>query len=226
MKLIKKIGSWIVKYLVGLIIFVVLYLIIAFILSRITVDAEPKKSDDVAIYIKTNGVHTDIVMPVKTKMHDWSEMMDYNHTASRETNFQYIAIGWGDKGFYLDTPQWSELKFSTAFNAVFGLSTSAIHSNYYNKMVENESCKKIMISDNQYKRLIQFINTNIEKDKNGKVIHIITDAIHGKTDAFYEANGSYSLLYTCNSWANECLKKCGQKACLWTAFEKGIFLKY
>ncbi|HXU27639.1 MAG TPA: DUF2459 domain-containing protein, partial [Bacteroidia bacterium] len=48
----------------------------------------------------------------------------------------------------------------------------------------------------------------------------------GDNDSFYEAVGVYGLFYTCNTWANNGLKYCGQKACLWTPFEKGIFYQY
>ena len=66
-------------------------------------------------------------------------------------------MGWGDKGFYLDTPSWADLKFSTAFKAVFGINTAAIHATYYKELKENELCKKIEISKEQYKDLVAYI---------------------------------------------------------------------
>ena len=59
-----------------------------------------------------------------------------------------------------------------------------------------------------------------------EAMYINTDAVYGKNDAFYEANGSYSLFHTCNTWANNGLKACGQKACFWTPFDSGIFYHY
>lgn len=78
----------------------------------------------------------------------------------------------------------------------------------------------------QYQLLITYIDHSFQKDANGHYINNVTKAVYGKNDAFYEANGSYSLLFTCNTWANEGLKSCGQKSCLCTPFDKGIFLKY
>ena len=93
-------------------------------------------------------------------------------------------------------------------------------------MKENESCKKIMISTDQYAKLIDFITASFQKDSQGNFINIKTTANYGKNDAFYEANGSYSMIHTCNTWANNALKSCDQKACFWTPFDTGIFLKY
>ena len=45
-------------------------------------------------------------------------------------------------------------------------------------------------------------------------------------NSFYEAKGSYSFFYTCNTWANNGLKAMGQKAALWTPSDFGIFQHY
>jgi len=226
MRVFKKILKFLLKTLLGIVVFLLLYLGTAFLLSRITVDEEPNTPNEVAVYIITNGVHTDIVMPVRSQRIDWSEEIKYSHTISADSTYQYIAMGWGDKGFYLETPTWADLKVSTALKAASGFNTTAMHTTYYRQMVEGEDCRKIVISKEQYDRLVTFISASFQKDGEGHFIPIITDANYGKSDAFYEAKGRYSMLTTCNSWANSSLKASGQRACLWTAFDTGIFLKY
>lgn len=222
----KKYLKFILYPILTFIAIIALYLLSAFCLSRITVDAESNSSQDVAIYIITNGIHTDIVVPVKNSQIDWIKELKYSNTVLRDTSVKYLAMGWGDKEFYLETPEWTDLKFRVAFNAAFGLGNTAIHATFHKKMTESESCKKIIISKAQYARLIQYIDGSFQKSAGGHVIHIKTGANYGNSDAFYEANGSLSMLHTCNTWANNGLKKSGQKACLWTAFDTGIFLKY
>jgi len=218
------------KYTAGsigtFILLIGVYLLAAFVLSRISVDKEAGSEQDLAIYIKTNGVHTDIVMPVKTTLIDWSQHLPPANTTGKDSTAPYIAMGWGDKGFYLETPTWADLKWQTAFKAAFGLSSSAIHATYYQRMQEGADCKKIEISKEQYQRLITFIRSSLRLDTAGHMLYIPCNAQYGNDDAFYEANGSYSLFYTCNTWANTALKSCGQKACLWTPFDKGIFYQY
>jgi uncharacterized protein (TIGR02117 family) len=223
---LKKIFKLIGYTIIGFITIVLIYLAGAFILSRISTSKEITNSADINIYIITNGVHTDIVVPLKTEYYDWSKEIKFSHTKLSDTNVNYLAMGWGDKGFYLETPTWGDLKFSVAFNAVFGLGSTAIHATFYKDMQENTSCKKISISAEQYKRLIQYISNSFQKNNDGHFMNINTKANYGNMDAFYEANGSYSAFKTCNTWANNGLKACGQKACLWTAFDTGIFLKY
>jgi len=153
-RFIKRLTRYTLYFILGFIGFVLLYLASAYCLSRIATGKERNTSSDVAIYIKTNGVHTDIVVPVKTPQLDWSREIAFSNTPLTDTTkIKYLAMGWGDKGFYLNTPTWSDLKFSTAFKAAFALSTTAIHATFYDTLTEDSACKKIMISNAQYGRL-------------------------------------------------------------------------
>lgn len=218
---------WVVlKVFIGIFLFIGLYIIAALTIQHIPVAAEAGDNADVTIYIKTNGVHTDIVVPVRTSQQDWSQEVKYANTALRDTTYPFLAFGWGDKGFYLQTPTWADLKFSVAFKATTGLSTTAMHTTFYKELHEGATCKKIQISNQQYERLIHYIKESFRTDTAGHFMHIDTKANYGNADAFYEAKGHYCLFYTCNTWANQALKYCGQKCCLWTVLDKGIFAMY
>jgi uncharacterized protein (TIGR02117 family) len=223
--MIKKCILFLLKGIAGFIAFVIIYLGLEYCLSTITITAEKNTKKEIDIYICTNGMHTDIVMPTKNEVIDWSKLILFANTKSADSTYKYIAMGWGDKGFYLETPQWSDLKISTACKAAFGLSTTAIHATYYSNMMQSEHCKQIRISKDQYKRLVDYVSASFTT-KNNQYCLIPTNANYGNTDAFYEAKGSYSLATTCNTWANNALKYCGQTCCKWTAFDKGIFKKY
>nr|WP_315152678.1 TIGR02117 family protein [uncultured Flavobacterium sp.] len=206
--------------------FIFLYIIAVISLPKITINQEPDTKPEVEVYILTNGVHTDIVVPIKNEQIDWSKQVKFENTKIADSTYKYLSMGWGDKGFYLETPEWSDLKASVALKAATGLSTSAIHATYYKKMTEGDDCKKMIISKEQYGRLIKYIDESFQKDASSNFLNIKTDANYGKTDAFYEAKGSYSLFHTCNTWANSALKASGQKCCFWTATDSGIFSKY
>jgi len=222
MKIIKKLLKYTAIFLLSLII----YLLIVTLLSFVSVNEDvTENQDEIPIYILTNGVHTDIVLPIKNEHHDWSTQLKFEHTNSKDTTYQYVALGWGDKGFYLETPTWADLKASTAIKAASGMSTSAMHVTFYKNLKENQSCKKIQVSPENYKKLITFIKESFQI-KSREFLKIETDAVYGKHDVFYEANGSYSLFYTCNSWANQALKAANQKAALCTISDSGIFRHY
>lgn len=227
-KSILKAFKYLGLFLAGFIVFVLIYLLAAFTIPKIKVDAEVVNNPSIEMYILSNGVHTDMVLPVKTAHVKWNEVFPYANTNGKDTTPDYIGIGWGDKGFYLNTPTWADLTFETAFKAVFGLSTTAVHATYHFKkeLVLGENCKKLMLTTEQYNRLIQYIKSSLTLNANGSSQWIETNANYGNFDAFYEANGNYSMFHTCNTWSNNALKSCGQKACIWTPFQSGIFYHY
>ncbi len=222
----KRAFKLLLKTLLSILVFIGLYFLSAYTLSRISVDKEQTTNANISIYILSNGVHTDIVVPAKNDLCNWHELVKPEHTISQDSTASLLAFGWGDKVFYLETPTWDDLTFSTAFKAAFGLSSSAIHATYYKRLKESDHCKELKITKEQYVKLINYIKQSFLLNEAQGSIHISTNAVYGNHDAFYEAMGSYNLFKTCNTWTNSALKSCGQKACLWTPFESGIFYQY
>ena len=211
---------------VGLSGVVAVYLSSAFVLSRLTVEkTQPNAARDVPVFLHSNGVHTDIVVPIKTAQMDWSQQLPFRNIPSGDTTMRYIAFGWGDKGFYLDTPTWADLKFSTAFVAAFWLGSSAMHTTYLHGLESGPATVPLYLSRDEYARLIAYIQQSFRYDTAGRAQHIKGHS-YGRDDAFYEARRVYSILYTCNTWTNNALKACGQKACLWTPSDRGILHQY
>lgn len=215
------------KLLLSLFSVVLLYLFLGYFLPIIPVQAVATPEQKVVKgFIKTNGMHTDIVVPVKSDYVDWSEKFPFENTLSKRTDYKFVGIGWGDKEFYLDTPTWADLKFSTAVKAAFWMSDAAVHTTFYDEMKVNDSVKSFTMTERQYERLIKYVDESMDKDREGNYINIPTNAVYGKDDAFYEAKGAYSFLFTCNTWTNKGLKVAGQKAALWTPTDFGIFRHY
>ena len=226
MKVLKKgfkVTGWIILGVLG---FLFLYVVSVVLISKIPVNSDvSQENKSITIFILSNGVHTDIVVPIKNNTKDWSTDIHFEQTKSKDSLVNYLAFGWGDKGFYLNTPEWSDLKASTALKAASGWSTSAMHTTFYKNLRESEHCKKIKVSEEEYQKLVVFIVDSFQLDSNYKT-QWIPGHSYGNRDAFYEAKGSYNLFYTCNTWANNALKSAKQKASLWTVYDKGIFYHY
>lgn len=206
-----------------------LYVSAVIFIPFIPVNAHHKLSpdDSITVYIRSNGVHTDVVVPVKNNVMDWSTLIHYKDTDSRDSSFSFVGIGWGDKGFYLHTPEWKDLKFNTAFNALFHLSATAIHATFYSCVDTGAQCFPVKLSATEYESLVQYIRTGFRFNTSGNSISIPSkNDGYGSNDAFYEARGAYDLFHTCNTWTNNALKSCNQKACWWTVLDKAIFYQH
>ncbi|HIP31381.1 MAG TPA: TIGR02117 family protein [Crocinitomicaceae bacterium] len=180
---------------------------------------ELKKDGELYIYVQSNGVHTDVCLPVENTDFNWTEFLevsDYREVG--DTSF--ISIGWGDKGFFLDTPTWAELKISTALNAALLPSSTAMHVAYSSEPIITKSRKKVFLNSKEYAKPIDFAKSSFQL-KNDEADLIIGKG-YSDSDNFYEANNSYHLFRTCNSWTNDALKAANIKTGIWALFPEGI----
>jgi hypothetical protein len=116
---------------------VVFWLGAAFALPYLKVNSDRKPvKDGIEIFVKSNGVHTDFVLPSENKIMSWKALFPARTFEKVDSSSQWLAFGWGDKGFFLDTPTWAELKFSTAFKAAFWLGSSAMHLTYQKNILK------------------------------------------------------------------------------------------
>lgn len=223
----KKIRRILLRTLLFVAGFFLLYLLAAVTLPYIAVNRDMPKSgeDGYEIYILSNGVHTDLVLPLRTAEKDWTGFVSFANTKSKDTVMKYVGFGWGDKGFYLETPTWADLKASTALKAMFFMSSSAMHVTFHKELEQGEQCKKVWLSKENYRLLVAFIDHSFQKNKDGAYLYIPQHS-YGENDGFYEAIRTYNLFYTCNTWANDGLKSAKLKACLWTPTDKGILFHY
>ncbi|GAL82748.1 hypothetical protein JCM19274_393 [Algibacter lectus] len=70
----------------------------ALILSSITVDRKvSNENSEKLIYLNTNGVHLDIVIPIEYVDRLVLSGIKYSQ------NETYLSFGWGDENFYINT---------------------------------------------------------------------------------------------------------------------------
>ena len=222
----KKVLRYTGRILVILLLLPFLYILVAVIGSLIPVNTNHDvEKPDVQIFLRTNGVHTSIITPVKNNITDWREIVNSDYTISERENFHYISFGWGDMKFYKSTPQWSDLTPKTTFQALFLKTPSALHIEFHELIVEDENIISVQVNSEQYQKITNYIRNSFKYDENSNA-QPIADLHYNNNDVFYRARRHLNLFYTCNTWVNNALKKSGLRACLWTPFDEGIFYQY
>ncbi|MBL4705630.1 MAG: TIGR02117 family protein [Flavobacteriales bacterium] len=209
-------------YFVELVIaYLILYQSYMILMMAIPINSGEVQCTGIEAFVISNGVHTDICIP-KDLAFEWLSFIEPADYRRSHEEIQYISFGWGDKGFYLDTPKWSDLKISTAFEAMVLNSPTIMHLSVHTSKPEVSSrIKSISICSKKAMLLKDFIVGSFQTDNNGMPI-IISGAGYGSSDNFYEANGAYNMFETCNSWTNKALKTAGIRTSLDAFFESGI----
>jgi len=208
----------------GVTLLVVAYLVAALVLGLLPVNADYRPPErGVEIFIRSNGVHTDFILPVRTPAKSWPSFAPLVDDPAMSASAQFVGFGWGDRELFLNTPSWADLTFETAFHAVFLPSATAMHVSYWQFAPdESETSKRLLLTRAQHDALVEYITSSFVVDERGKPKHIAGSG-YGDKDTFYEANGSYHLFFTCNEWTNQGLKRIGVRAARWSPFDTAIF---
>ncbi len=128
-----------------------------------------------------------------------------------------MALGWGERAFYLETPTWQQARAGTALKAASGLGGAALHAAFLaDAPLAGEGRAALRVSPAEYQALARGIRAFFRLDGKGRVLPVAH--AYGPGDAFYEAHGRYSVLTTCNTWANDRLRQAGLPAVAWTPF--------
>ncbi|ULC59151.1 DUF2459 domain-containing protein [Flaviramulus sp. BrNp1-15] len=175
----------ILKLLLGILVFPVVYLLVSLLLTSITVNENNVNlSKNKMVYLNTNGVHLDIIIPV-------SEIDDRLIKGLKMKGEKYLSFGWGDENFYLNTPTWNDLTFKNAFSALFLNSSTLIHlTKYSNKKSE---WTIVHVNEKQLSKLNEYILNSFELNINGDKI-ILENVGYSFNDAFYKAKGKLFML--------------------------------
>ena len=199
----------------------VLYALAALVLGLVPRNpgfVEP--ADGVEIHVRTNGVHADLVLPTRWDGIDWSAEFPVRDMSRLVAPASWIAFGWGDRGFMLTTPTWADLRPGTAIIALSGLGRGAMHVEYVDSPGAYDA-RHVRLSAEQYRRLAAFIRDSFVRDAGGAVRRIDAPGYFG-TDAFYEAQPTYTFWYTCNEWTRRALAAAGVTTAWWAPFDIAV----
>ncbi len=216
-------GKWVGRALSAILALPALYLAAALIGSLVPVNrswSEP--AEGTTIYLADNGIHTDIIMPVRAQGLDWAALVPVSDFTGADPSAQWIAFGAGEERVYLDTPTWWDLTPRTIWSALAG-GHRVLHVEYVPG--PDYATRQIRLRPEEYRRLWQAIRAEFALDGSGRPVKIDHPG-YGPADAFYRSDGKESLFHTCNSWVAERLRLAGVKTSLWPPFVSGVMWRY
>ncbi|MEG8020388.1 TIGR02117 family protein [Sphingomonas aerolata] len=157
-------------------------------------------------------MHTGIIVPKVAAGVDWrgfarpGDLRDPRYAAS-----DHLAIGWGEKAFFLETPTWADVKLRTVVASATGSDAVLLHVEHLAAPVAGGDVRAVMLSEGEYRRLAGYIAATIRPG--GRAY-----PGYAGYDAFYDARGHYSGVATCNAWTGDALRFAGVRVGWWTPF--------
>ncbi len=205
------------RLLLGFTVLYGLFLLAGFLPARGSY--QPPPDDYVTIFVRSNDIHTDIVLPVHDERSnfDWRQVFPPSDVKDkRAAQAEYIAIGWGDRGFFINTRTWDDLQLSTVAHAALWPSETVLHADYMFTAKPSPWMHELRISRQQHLKLIRYIESYLPlRNADGSAIPA-SEVTYGNTDRFYQSAGRYHLFSTCNQWTGAGLRTAEQPCGIWT----------
>lgn len=166
----------------------------------------------VRVYIESNGIHVGLVVPKVAAGVDWRDWAPGADLADpRYGGYDHLAIGWGEKAFYLETATWADLKLRTLLAAARGSDATLMHVEHVPAPRVGGGVRSVLLRPAEYRRLAAYLRAGVAPRRTRY-------RGYDANDVFYAARGHYSAARTCNAWAGDALRQAGVRVGRWTPF--------
>jgi uncharacterized protein (TIGR02117 family) len=167
-------------------------------------------SAGVTVFVEAGAIHTGLVLPKVAAGVDWRGLARPGDIADpRYAGYDHVAIGWGERGFFLGTPTWLKARPGPIVRALTGSDATLMHVEHVPAPAPGRDERPVTLTPAEYRRLAAFIAASFRPG--GRRWRG-----YGPNDAFYDARGRYDAIRTCNSWTGEALRYAGVRMGAWT----------
>jgi uncharacterized protein (TIGR02117 family) len=174
----------------------------------------------VEILVITNPIHTDIAIPATGETLQAFNFLGEGGLPLDAPGLRWLVFGWGGRAFYLETPTWAELKLVPALKALT-IDRSVLHAELAGEIDRSlPNVKTLRVSETEFSKLLQAILDSFSAGEPAA----IAAAGYGPNDRFYEANGYFNVLFSCNTWAAKVLRAGGVQTGLWNPLPQSLEL--
>jgi uncharacterized protein (TIGR02117 family) len=215
---IARLIRWLGWIAAALVLAVALYLLAAWIGSSLPRNAASRQpeSGGVLIAVETNGVHTALVLPLVTPLKDWRRDFPLTDVARPDLPYTHVSISWGEREVFLDTPTWWDLSPKLVLKILTRGGEGLQHVAFYVRPATSETLRPIRLTQQQYARLV----ASIEGDLPARPF--VKHPGYGRFDVFYDAEGRYTPVNTCNQWTGNRLADAGVRIGRWTPLDSSV----
>lgn len=216
-------SSWPRRLLLAVLLIPGLYLAAALIGAVVPLNRSWTEADrGTTVYLRSNGVHVDIVMPAEAQGLDWRPLFPARDFADPPADARWFGFGAGERRVYLDTPGWADLTPRTAWAALAG-GERVLHVDRTED--PGEDLVAIRLRPEEYRRLWTAVRAQLALSDRGRPQRLAHRG-YGSDNAFYRTHGRANAVNTCNQWVADQLRIAGVKVSLWAPFPLGLRWRY
>ena len=174
------------------------------------------------VLLLAGAIHTDLALPADPDVLAAYGFLEGAGLPVRDPAVRWLAVGWGGREFYIHTPTWDRLQ---AWPLLRGLTLdqAAMHVQLAGEMeMPHASVLALDLAPEQFAKVLAASLAGFRRGEDGAP-ELIEGAAYNAFDAFYEANGQFTALMGCNTWAGAALRAGGVRTGWWNPLPQSLF---
>ena len=164
-------------------------------------------------------IHYDLLLPMTPEMRDHFGFAQAAGVPLDNPNIEWLILGWGARKFYTSTAELSDIATAAVWQGVVG-DASVLHLDVAGNLRGVDAIEFLPVSTAQMAALLAEIDRNFTRDQAGQPIAL--SERFSDHDAFFVAEDSFNIFYTCNAWIGHTLRAAGVPFGIWTPTPQSV----
>ncbi len=183
----------------------------------------PPPGEGRVVLLAANPIHTDLLLPATPELLARFRFLERDGLPLDDPRVGAIAVGWGGRAFYTQTPEWRDLSLDAVWRS-FTYDRSVLHLSLAPQLAGTEpGLRPVRLSEPAYEALVRFVEASFEPDPAAGGPQLLPGFSYSPYDRFYEARGGFNLLFGCNTWTAAALRQAGIPTSLWSPLPPLLF---
>lgn len=165
-------------------------------------------------------IHYDFLLPANDRLRQSFAFAEAQGVPVLNPAVRWLVVGWGSRAFYTATGTYADLRLATVLTAATG-DSATLHLDVAGDVSSIPDILYIDVNETQLAALEAAILASLTRDDQGRPVPLPVPPF-GATDAFYAAEGHFSILTTCNVWIGQMLRQAGVSFGIWTPLPQSV----
>lgn len=177
----------------------------------------------VTVWLVRGPIHYDLLLPLTPEVRERFAFAALGGVAVDAPGAAWLLVGWGARDFYRSAGSYADVQAGPVLRAVTG-DRAVLRLQAFGEIDPAAAgLGRIDLAPQGLARLIDRIAADLTRDAAGQPILSQAPGL-ADTDAFWEAEGHFWALNTCNVWAGEVLRAAGVRLGAWTPTPQALAL--
>ncbi|WP_052248783.1 TIGR02117 family protein [Leisingera sp. ANG-Vp] len=169
-------------------------------------------------------IHYDFLIPLDAPAKARFAFLETAGLQLSHPDAQWLLLGWGAREFYTSAGSYRDVSAKAVLKGVFG-DASTLRADVLGAIAPAQELPAVSFSPEEYAAFLEAAAASFRRTPDGAAQALAHPGFTA-TDRFFEAEGRFHLLRTCNTWVARMIRASGRRFGAWTPLPYSVSLSH